>query len=245
MIEIKNISKIYNKDVFEKEKIAVKKLSFTVNKGEVFGFLGPNGSGKTTMIKMMLGLTLPTSGEILLNKQNPFSTKIKHSIGYLPENPYFYSHLTGVEVLEFVANLFGIPKEKQKKKINDLLKKVKMYHAKNKFLRTYSKGMLQRIGIAQALTNDPEILFLDEPMSGLDPLGRKEVKEIILELKRSDKTVFFCSHILEDAQSLCDRVGIIVDGNLVACDNVSKFIQNNTLEGEFIRLVEEERFKKT
>ena len=233
MIHVNNLSKTFIIDITKKVE-AVKNISFDIRAGEVFGYLGPNGSGKTTTIKMLLGLIRPTQGTILINNQSPEDLKTKEIIGYLPENPYFYSHLTGYELLDFMGKLFHISTDTRKKRIEELLKKVNMTHASQKPMRGYSKGMLQRIGIAQSLINDPEIIFFDEPMSGLDPIGRREVKDIIIDLKANGKTVFFCSHILEDAQTMCDRAAIIVDGNMAIIDNMKKLTAKHSLEATFI-----------
>lgn len=240
MITFKDVSKTYIIDVVKKVE-AVKKMSFTIETGKVFGLLGPNGSGKTTTIKMILDLVKPSSGEILINNQPVENKNVRKNIGYLPENPYFYSHLTGKELIEFAGALFGMKQKIIQEKMLPLLQLVKMEHAADKPMKGYSKGMLQRIGIAQALINDPDIIILDEPMSGLDPIGRREVKDIILNLKKQNKTIIFCTHILEYAEQICDNAALIVDGNLVQVDTIKNYTKKQSLEKTFIELVDKQR----
>ncbi|MBV5261657.1 ABC transporter ATP-binding protein [Synechococcus moorigangaii CMS01] len=196
---------------------SLKDCSLEVRGGETFGLLGPNGAGKTTLLKILLGIIRPTTGNAtLLGK--PFGDRpTREKIGYLPENAYFYDFLTAWEFLEFTANLFQIPKSKRHKRIKTLLDTVGLAQevAKKRQLRKYSKGMLQRVGMAQALINDPDLVFLDEPMSGLDPLGRYQVREIILSLKAQGKTIFFNSHILADVELICDRLAILSQGEII------------------------------
>ena len=203
---------------------ALEGLDLEVRQGEVFGFLGPNGAGKTTTIKMMMGLIYPTSGQAWLFGRPIGDQESKARLGFLPESPYFYDYLTGLEFLQFYGHLFGLRGVALGKRIDELLELVGMSHARHLQLRKFSKGMLQRVGIAQALINDPELVVLDEPMSGLDPVGRKEIRDLILRLKESGKTIFFSSHILHDAEVLCDRVAIILKGRQVACGRVSELI---------------------
>jgi ABC-2 type transport system ATP-binding protein len=213
-ITISNLSKSYGT---EKKKVhVVKNISFTVQKGTVFGCIGPNGAGKTSTIKMLVGLSKPTSGSITVLDGSPFDMHVHQKIGFMPESPLFYQYLTGEEFLDFIATLFGIKHKAEK--IKTLLEDVHLTHAKNKRIRTYSKGMLQRLGIAQAMINDPEVLFLDEPLDGLDPLGRAEVKHIILDLKKRGKTIFINTHILGDVEEICDVVGLMDRGELLAVD---------------------------
>jgi len=210
VLQFQGVSKIFGK------KHAVRNLSLSLKKGEVFGFLGPNGAGKTTTMKMILGLLRPTKGTITLLGQSPDSLAAKAKVGFLPEMAHLYPHLTGKEFLLFIGEIFGLSEKEREKRSRTLLKMVCLpQEAWDRHIRTYSKGMQQRLGMAQALVNDPEILFLDEPMSGLDPIGRHEMKEIILSLKKEGKTIFFNSHILADAESLCDRIGIIHQGQLL------------------------------
>jgi ABC-2 type transport system ATP-binding protein len=194
---------------------ALDNLSLDVRRGESFGFLGPNGAGKTTTLKLLMGLTFPTSGSarILGNRVEDVSTRAR--IGYLPENPYFYDYLTGRELMFYTASLFGITRRAASARVNRMLDTVGLdQKAADRQLRKYSKGMTQRIGIAQALINDPDVVFLDEPMSGLDPIGRREVRDLLLDLRARGKTVFFSSHILSDVEALCDRVAILNRGKL-------------------------------
>ena len=197
---------------------AVDNLSLEVRQGESFGFLGPNGAGKTTTLKMLMGLVYPTSGSarILGNGVDDVSTRAR--IGYLPEHPYFYDYLTGRELLTYSASLFGMKGALASSRVNRMLETVGLDSAAaGRQLRKYSKGMIQRIGIAQALINDPEVVFFDEPMSGLDPIGRREVRDLMLSLRTQGKTVFFSSHILSDVEALCDRVAILHRGKLFKC----------------------------
>ena len=199
-------------------------LNLEVRRGEVFGFLGPNGAGKTTTIKILMGLIYPTSGRATLFGRPIGDNQAKARLGFLPEAPYFYDYLTGAEFLRFYGHLFSLRGTLLEQRVTELLDLVGMSHAMNLQLRKFSKGMLQRIGIAQALINDPELVVLDEPMSGLDPVGRKEIRDLILRLKENGKTIFFSSHILHDAELLCDRVAIILKGRMVACGRVSDLV---------------------
>ncbi len=193
---------------------AVKGLSFDVQPGEIFGFLGPNGAGKTTTIKMLMGLIRPSSGSGFLLGEPLGSRHARARLGFLPEHPYFYEYLKPVEFLDFYARLFSMTAGERKKRCMALIDRVGLSHALNRPLRKFSKGMIQRIGVAQALINDPDLVVLDEPMSGLDPMGRKDVRDIILDLKARGKTVFFSSHILQDVEMICDRVAIVIQGQL-------------------------------
>jgi ABC-2 type transport system ATP-binding protein len=187
-------------------------LSLTVSKGEIFGLLGQNGAGKTTAIKIVLGLVFPDAGTVRLFGRKNTVVAVKERIGFLPENPYFYEYLTGEEFLDYCGRLFGYSAYERHRRIEAILERVGLRSRSGEQLRKYSKGMLQRIGLAQALINDPDLVILDEPMSGLDPIGRREFRDIILSLKERGKTVFFSSHILSDAEALCDRIGIVKDG---------------------------------
>ena len=196
--------------------------------GETFGLLGPNGAGKTTLLKLLLGIIRPTSGRGLLLGKPLGDGHTKQLIGYLPENPYLYDYLTGWEFLELAAGLFQIPHSVQLQRIPQLLELVglSLADARNKPMRRYSKGMLQRVGMAQALINDPELIFLDEPMSGLDPLGRYQMREIILSLKSAGKTVFFNSHVLSEVEKICDRVAILSEGEVICSGSLDQLLGN-------------------
>jgi ABC-2 type transport system ATP-binding protein len=203
---------------------AVDTLDLEVRRGEIFGFLGPNGAGKTTTLKILMGLIYPTSGKARILERSVGDVAVKHHVGFLPEAPYFYDYLTAEEFLRFYGQLFGLGGPRLSERITMLLSVVGLSEARSLQLRKFSKGMLQRIGIAQALINDPHLVILDEPMSGLDPVGRKEIRDLILRLKEQGKTVFFSSHILHDAEVLCDRVAILLKGRLVALGKVTELI---------------------
>ncbi len=203
---------------------AVDRLDLEVRKGEIFGFLGPNGAGKTTTLKILMGLIYPTSGRAWILERKVGDVAVKHQVGFLPEAPYFYDYLTAEEFLCFYGQLFGLDGPRLSERITMLLSVVGLADARSLQLRKFSKGMLQRIGIAQALINDPHLVMLDEPMSGLDPVGRKEIRDLILQLRDQGKTVFFSSHILHDAEVLCDRVAILLKGRLVALGKVTELI---------------------
>jgi ABC-2 type transport system ATP-binding protein len=203
---------------------ALTELSLEVKRGEVFGFLGPNGAGKTTTFKLLVGLLHPTRGKIFLWGEDHYKIELKSKIGFLPESPYFYNYLKAKEYLHLCGQLFGINAKERHNKIDTLLERMGLKDHKNALIKTYSKGMLQRLGLAQALIHDPELLILDEPMSGLDPLGRKEVRDIMLELKAQGKTIIFSTHILSDVETVCDRVGIIIKGKLSDCGPVENLL---------------------
>lgn len=225
MLNITNLVKDYRTGFLGKNTRVLKNVSFNVNRGEIFGFVGPNGAGKTTTFKSILGFVTPTEGTIEMSGKNIRDADTKRGIGYLPENPYFYDYLTGEELLFYMGDLHGLHRNNFSGKIEELLDKVRMTHAKDVQLRKYSKGMLQRIGIAQALVNDPEFIILDEPMSGLDPIGRREIKDLILEEKRKGKTILLSSHMLADVEALCDRVGIIMGGTVIKIGNIGDLLK--------------------
>jgi ABC-2 type transport system ATP-binding protein len=202
-------------------------ISFSVEQGEIFGFVGPNGAGKTTTLKILMGLIRASSGRARILGHEVGETDFRHHIGFLPENPYFYDHLTGREILHFYAKLCGVPKAKRAERVEMLLDWVSLSHAGDARLRTYSKGMLQRTGIAQALVHDPSVVFLDEPMSGLDPIGRKEIRDLILRLQSEGKTVFMNTHILSDVEMVCDRVAIIVEGRIRYQGSIEGFLEED------------------
>lgn len=226
------LRKVYRTGFWLNQKVVpLKSCSLQVYPGETFGLLGPNGAGKTTLLKLLLGIIRPTSGRGLLLGQPIGDVKVKQHIGYLPENPYLYDYLSGWEFLELAAGLFQIPQKLQRQRIPQLLELVGLSQAdaRKKQMRRYSKGMLQRVGMAQALINDPDLVFLDEPMSGLDPLGRYQMREIILFLKASGKTIFFNSHLLNEVEKICDRVAILAQGELICSGSLNQLLgENNT-----------------
>lgn len=224
MLKTEGLSKVFITGFARRKVAALKDLSMKVEKGEVFGFLGPNGAGKTTTIKILMGLIYPTSGKAWIMDRELGDVRVKHSVGFLPEQPYFYDYLTAREFMDFYGRLFGLGKAERNERSAKLLEHVGLSHAVDLQLRKFSKGMLQRIGIAQALINDPELVILDEPMSGLDPIGRKEVRDIMLGLKERGKTIFFSTHILPDVEVICDRVGILVKGQLRATGTVGELM---------------------
>ena len=214
-IEILGLEKSYAVGFWRKrQKVALRPLRLTVEEGEVFGFLGPNGAGKTTTLKLLMGLVFPTSGTARILGKDFNDSSIKAQIGFLPEQPYFYDHLTAKELLEYYAQLSGVPAKQRSKRVEAMLARVGLADVASVQLRKFSKGMLQRVGLAQAIVHDPKLIFLDEPMSGLDPMGRREVRELIQQLQQDGKTVFFSTHILSDAEALCDRVAVIQQGEL-------------------------------
>ncbi len=224
------LRKVYHTGFFLNQKVtSLKSCSLVVYQGETFGLLGPNGAGKTTLLKLLLGIIRPTSGRGLLLGRPLGSGSVKQRIGYLPENPYLYDYLTGWEFLELAAGLFQIPRSLQRQRIPQLLELVglSIADARKKQMRRYSKGMLQRVGMAQALINDPELVFLDEPMSGLDPIGRYQMREIILALKASGKTIFFNSHILSEVEQICDRVAVLAQGELICSGSLDELLGTN------------------
>jgi ABC-2 type transport system ATP-binding protein len=214
-IEIDNLTKDYPYGFLHlKKKRSLEGLTMQVERGEVFGFLGPNGAGKSTTIKLLVGLIFPEAGTARILGKPITDIEMHRDIGYLPEQPYFYDYLTAAEVLDYFARFHDLTAADRKERVARMLKKVGLETAGKIQLRKYSKGMLQRVGLAQAILHDPQVVILDEPMSGLDPIGRREVRDIILELKRGGRTVMFSTHILSDAEMLCDRVGVIVGGKL-------------------------------
>ena len=216
VLAVRNIEKTFRIGFMRKRVEAVRGVSFEVKKGEIFGVLGPNGAGKTTTIKMLLGLIFPTKGELSIFGSSKPSPDVMRRIGYLPENPYVYQYLKPHEFLDLCARLCGIPASERKKKADEILERVGLTHAIDRPIGRFSKGMTQRIGLAQALLHDPEVLILDEPMSGLDPIGRKQVRDLIVEEGKRGKTILFTSHILSDVEMLCDRVTIIHRGQVTA-----------------------------
>jgi len=240
IIELRNLRVEYKaQQRGQGKKVAVKDLSLTVKAGEVFGFLGPNGAGKTTTMNVLLGFVNATSGAGYLFGVNVNEPIARQRIGYLPELTYYYKFLTAEEILRFYAKIFGIPRSQTESRIDELLKLVELDHARTRPIKTYSKGMQQRVGLAQALINDPDLLILDEPTSGLDPLGRMKVREIIQRLKNQGKTVLFSSHELGEVETVCDRVAIINQGELKVEGRVSDLLQKyqTNLEQIFLRII--------
>ncbi|BAY24912.1 ABC transporter-related protein [Calothrix sp. NIES-2100] len=226
------LRKVYRTGFWMHQKVvSLKSCSLIVYPGETFGLLGPNGAGKTTLLKLLLGIIRPSSGRGLLLGKPLGDRSVKQYIGYLPENPYLYDYLTGWEFLQLAAGLFQIPHSLQRQRIPQLLELVGLSQAdaRKKQMRRYSKGMLQRVGMAQALINDPELIFLDEPMSGLDPVGRYQMREIILKLKAAGKTIFFNSHILSEVEQLCDRVAILSQGELICTGSFQELLGNESV----------------
>jgi ABC-2 type transport system ATP-binding protein len=224
VLKTEGLRKTFKVGFWNRSVTALEHLDVEVRRGEVFGFLGPNGAGKTTTLKILMGLIYPTNGTARILDRPIGDVGVKHQIGFLPESPYFYDYLTGEEFLRFYGQLFGLHGTALTARIEYLLQMIGLPHVKALQLRKFSKGMLQRIGIAQALINDPHLVVLDEPMSGLDPVGRKEVRDLILRLKDEGKTIFFSSHILHDAELLCDRVSILVKGRIVAMGSVKDLV---------------------
>jgi len=214
VLRVEGLAKSYPHPMTRKSIPVLKKVDFAVEEGEVFGLIGPNGAGKTTTIKAIMGLISPDSGQVRLFGRSVNEAAVKARIGFLPENPSFYEYLTGEEFLHYYGRLFSMGRRKRRERVDRLLALVELERARQLPLRKYSKGMIQRIGLAQALLNDPDFLVLDEPMSGLDPLGRRLVRRIIQDLSREGKTIFFTSHILSDTEVLCHRVALVADGRL-------------------------------
>ncbi len=214
-IEILGLEKTYSVGFWRKKpKYALRPLNLTIQEGEIFGFLGPNGAGKTTTLKLLMGLIFPTAGSARILGMEVDDPLMKAQIGFLPEQPYFYDYLTARELLDYYGQLSGVDPKQRSRQVNEVLQRVGLPDAGAVQLRKFSKGMLQRVGIAQAILHHPKVVFLDEPMSGLDPMGRREVRDLMEQLKLEGKTVFFSTHILSDAEALCDRVAIINQGDL-------------------------------
>jgi ABC-2 type transport system ATP-binding protein len=221
-IEILDLEKSYLVGFWRKRpKLALRPLRLTIEEGEVFGFLGPNGAGKTTTLKLLTGLVSPTAGTARILGMDMDDPRVRAQTGFLPEQPYFYDYLTAQELLTYYAQLSGIPAKERSRRVGAMLDRVGLTDSARIQLRKYSKGMLQRVGLAQAILHDPKLVFLDEPMSGLDPMGRREVREMIQQMRSEGKTVFFSTHILSDAEALCDRVAIINQGELRGVGSVA------------------------
>lgn len=226
MIKTQNLSKIFFSGFLRKKIKALDRLNLEVKSNEIFGYLGPNASGKTTSIKLFVGLLLPSTGKVKIFNQDINSQDVLSQIGYMPENPNFYDYLTAWELLDYYGQLCHLKKSIRGQRAEELLSLVELEKFKTMQLRAFSKGMLQRLGIAQALINDPKLVILDEPMAGLDPAGRKKVRDIIIDLKRKGKTVFFSTHVLWDVELICDRVGILMEGRLRNVGRLDEMLQS-------------------
>jgi ABC-2 type transport system ATP-binding protein len=227
VLELADVHRSYRSHLSIRKYWILRGLSLSIEPGEIFGYIGTNGAGKTTTIKLALGLIFPDSGSIRLFGQEASRVELRRRVGFLPENPYLYDYLTGEEFLDFHARLFGLDAPARRGRVRELLERVGLANRGDRQLRHYSKGMLQRIGLAQALINDPELVILDEPMSGLDPIGRREVRDIILDLKARGRTVFFSTHILSDTEMICDRVGLLVRGSLKAVGRIEDLVSRD------------------
>ena len=241
MVSIENISKVFRAGLQGRKVQALDCLSLEVKRGEVFGFLGPNGAGKSTSIKVLLNLIRPDAGTATILDRDVSDRRVRRQVGYLPENPYFYDYLNADELLWFGGRSSGMAAADLRHKTPVLLERVGLLEARKRPLRTYSKGMVQRAGLALALIHDPAVVILDEPMSGLDPVGRKMVGDLILDLKHQGKTVFFSSHILNDIERFCDRIGIIAGGRLRLVGELDKVVPDGeTLEELFLRAIDDD-----
>lgn len=243
-VRCENLTKIYKKKYLlkTKETIGIKDLNLEVQEGETFGLLGLNGSGKTTTIKLLLGLLFPTNGEAFIYNNKIPSREASRFVGYLPESPYFYKYLTAEEIVDFYGKVSGVDEIMRRRRIEEILNLVNLTRDRKRRLADYSKGMLQRVGIAQALIHDPKVLFLDEPITGLDPVGISEMRYLILRLKEQGKTIFLSSHIISEVVKVCDRVGILVEGKLARIVEVKELNQKKQdLEKIFLDTVMPEK----
>ena len=234
ILSIEGLRKTFSQGFIPRRKEILKGISFAVSEGEIFGYLGPNGAGKTTTIKCVLGLIFPDAGRIELCGRPHLDPRSKEKVGFLPENPYFYDHLSAREFLDFYGQLFGLAPAVRRERIRALLKLVDMERAADLSLRKYSRGMLQRVGLAQALINEPSLVVLDEPLGGLDPIGRKEVRDIILRMRDEGRTVVLSSHILQDIEMICDRVAILVGGLILSQGRLADLISEKILFTEIV-----------
>ncbi|HEY1584279.1 MAG TPA: ABC transporter ATP-binding protein, partial [Polyangia bacterium] len=234
VVEAEHLQKTFALGFFRKKVRAVEDVSFTVEKNEIFGFLGPNGAGKTTTLKMLMGLIFPSRGQARIFGRPIGERAVKQRLGFLPENPYFYDYLSGLELLDLMGHLFGLGRAERRRRAHALIERVGLGRAGDLALRKYSKGMLQRLGIAQALVNEPELVVLDEPMSGLDPIGRKEIRDLVVELKHEGKTVLFSTHILSDVELVCDRVAIVVGGRMRDVGPLKQLLSPRLIDTELV-----------
>lgn len=232
MLEIKDVRQSFRTGFWLNQVEILKGINLKISTGSIFGFLGPNGAGKTTLIHLMVGMKKPTVGTIQLNVVSTYESKAKSKIGYLPERPYFHDFLTGEELLVYFGRLSGMRKSVVLSRVDSVLESVGIKHARRTILKNYSKGMLQRIGIAQAILHDPEFLVLDEPMSGLDPNGRKEIRDLIQQLSEEGRTIFFSTHVIPDVEAICDHVAIISKGEIKESGLLSDFLKAS--EGTYI-----------
>lgn len=250
VIQVDGLVKDHFSHFLRKRFRALDGLSFSVKNGESFGLLGPNGAGKTTTQKLLLGLIRPSEGKISVLGKDPGDKAAMDRIGFLPENPYFYAYLTAYEFLDFFAQLFDLTAKDRKDRIKELLELVSLTEAKDRPIRKFSKGMMQRLGVAQALINDPQLVFFDEPNSGLDPIGRRDIRQIMLMLKGQGKTIFFNSHMIPDVKEICDRIGVLHRGKMVGEGRVSDICKSGgyqELEDYFMEKINsaEDEFRKT
>lgn len=223
-LEVKGLEKAFTLGLGVRKRVALDSMTFSVEPGEIYGFLGPNGAGKTTSIKVLTSLLRQDAGTALVFGQDPKNPKARQRLGFLPESPVFYEHLTGMEFLTLCGTLSGMSGGTLRRRAGDLLVRVGLGHAKDLQIRRYSKGMTQRVGIAQALLHDPDLVILDEPMSGLDPMGRTDVRDLLLELQKSGKTLFFSTHIIPDVEAICTRVGIVARGKMLRVGTVPELL---------------------
>lgn len=234
VLRCEGLTKTYVQGFLRRKVHALAGITFAVERGEIFGFLGPNGAGKSTTFKILVGLLFPTAGRAEILGLPAGAREARRHLGFLPENPYFYEYLTGREFLEYVGNLFGLPSALGRRRAGELIEQVGLSAAADRALRKYSKGMLQRAGIAQALMGDPDLVIFDEPMTGLDPFGRKEVRDFILSLRERGKTVVFSSHILPDVELICDRVAIVFQGGLRDVGPLAQLVSARVMSTEIV-----------
>ena len=244
VVETVQLTKVF-RDFWMRQKVkAVDRVDLQVNRGEIFGLLGPNGSGKSTLVKVLLGLLFPTSGRAAIFGRDPRNLAVKDRIGYMPEESYLYRYLNAEETLDFYGRLFNLPRGERRRRVKLLLEMVGLQHQSKRPLVEYSKGMARRIGLAQALINDPDLVFLDEPTTGLDPIGTREMKDLLVELKNRGKTVFLCSHLLADVEDVCDRVGVLYGGKLRRLGNVDDLLKVRALTQITAEQLKEETVEK-